>query len=189
MINRTQARKYCCEKISLIENYEQAKRDLLEVWEIHHRKEDEGYSQKELIEKGMYYGRPASELIFFTKKEHHSLHMKGKKMSEETRRKLSEVRKGIIFSEEHRRKISESKKGKKHPNYGKHRSEETRRKISEANSKSVHQIDKKTGDIIKTWPCVTEVERVLGIYRSNICKCCKGKKKSAGGYGWRYADI
>lgn len=37
------------------------------------------------------------------------------------------------LSEETKRKISESRKGEKHWNYGKHLSEETRRKISEAN--------------------------------------------------------
>ena len=50
---------------------------------------------------------------------------KGKKFSEETRRKLSESRKGKKFSEEHKRKMSEAKKGKKF-------SEEHKRKISEA---------------------------------------------------------
>lgn len=50
--------------------------------------------------------------------------------------------KGKKFSEEHRRKISESLKGKKHPLYGKpkeehpmygrHHSKETRRRISQA---------------------------------------------------------
>jgi len=56
--------------------------------------------------------------------EHASNHHKGKKRSEETRKKMSEAKKGG-FSAEHRRKLSEAKKGKK-------RSEETRRKISES---------------------------------------------------------
>ena len=62
---------------------------------------------------------------------------KGKHPSEETRKKLSEARKGIPgpnkgkkFSEETRRKLSEAKKGKIGPNKGKKLSEETRRKIS-----------------------------------------------------------
>ena len=40
--------------------------------------------------------------------------------------------KGKTSSDETRRKISESRKGKNHPNYGKHHSEETKRKIGEA---------------------------------------------------------
>jgi group I intron endonuclease len=49
---------------------------------------------------------------------------KGRKRSEESRRKMSEAAKGKVVSEETRRKISEVRKGKK-------RSEETKRKISE----------------------------------------------------------
>ena len=50
---------------------------------------------------------------------------KGKHHIEETKRKMSESRKGIFFSEEHRRKISEA-------NSRRHLSEETKRKISRA---------------------------------------------------------
>ena len=59
-------------------------------------------------------------------------------LSDETRKKMSEVKKGEnnpnygkIFSEEHKRKISEAIKGENHHNYGKTLSEETRRKIGE----------------------------------------------------------
>ena len=31
-------------------------------------------------------------------------------------------------------------------------------------------------------------EEMTGINQSNICKCCKGKVKTAGGYHWRYVD-
>lgn len=51
--------------------------------------------------------------------------IKGKKHSEETRRKISEALKGKKISKKHRRKISEAQKGKKI-------SQETKRKISEA---------------------------------------------------------
>ena len=50
---------------------------------------------------------------------------KGKVLSDETKRKISEVQKGKVFSDETKRKMSEVKKGK-------HPSEETRRKMSEA---------------------------------------------------------
>ena len=51
--------------------------------------------------------------------------------SEETRRKLSEARKGTHLSAEHRQNISESLKGRQSGMLGKHHSEETRRKLSE----------------------------------------------------------
>ena len=96
----------------------------------------------------------------------------GKHLSDETRRKMSEAHKGKKLSEEHIKKLSEAQKGEK-----------------SSLSKPVNQINKKTGEVIKTWPCAMEAQRVLGIAHGNISNCCKGKLKSAGGYVWRYADI
>ncbi len=53
--------------------------------------------------------------------------------SRETRKKMSEARKGIVYSEETKKKISEGKKGCIPWNKGKSPSEETRRKLSEVN--------------------------------------------------------
>ena len=47
-------------------------------------------------------------------------------------RKLSEANKGKKRSEETRRKLSEAHRGEKNPNFGKRFSEEHRRKLSEA---------------------------------------------------------
>tara|TARA_Y100000780_G_scaffold2566_1_gene2411 strand:+ start:378 stop:617 length:240 start_codon:yes stop_codon:yes gene_type:complete len=57
---------------------------------------------------------------------------KGRKHSEETTRKLSEIYKCRKFSEEHRRNMGESLKGKNNPMYGKYHLEEWKRKISKA---------------------------------------------------------
>ena len=65
------------------------------------------------------------EAVKDTTQTWHCHHKKGKHLSEETRKKISEAEKGRTFSEEHRKKISESNKGKK-------RSEETRIKMSAA---------------------------------------------------------
>ena len=81
----------------------------------------------------MYYKRPASELIFLPVGEHTSLHdegenhpMYGKHHSDESKKKMSEVRKGKPKTKEWRKRIGEANKGKK-------MSEEARRKVSEAN--------------------------------------------------------
>lgn len=132
MINEKKALSYCKEDISKIKNYEQAVNDTTQVWDCHHMTETWwNCSKKDLIENECYYHRKACELIFLTHAEHTRLHRKGKKLSEETRRKLSEANKGKPspnkgkhHTEETRIKISESKKGKTI-------SEETRRKISE----------------------------------------------------------
>lgn len=53
-------------------------------------------------------------------------------LSEESKRKISESRKGISIPEETRRKISRSTKGEKSAHYGKKYSKEHRRRISKA---------------------------------------------------------
>ena len=53
-------------------------------------------------------------------------------------------------------------------------------------NKSVQMLDKKTGELLATFPSITEAERVTGINQGNISTCCNGKRKSAGGYIWRY---
>ena len=132
---------------------------------------------------------------------------KGKKLSEETKKKLSEKLSGENnpnygkhFSEEHKKKLSESNKGKQvgenNPNYGKPRSEETKRKQSqamkgrkpaestlEARYKSVRNID--TGEIFKN---IKDAHLSCGLKEnaSNIQAQIKGKTKTAGGYHWEY---
>lgn len=66
----------------------------------------------------------------------------GCKCSEETRLKMSNVRKGRISnrkgvpcSEEHKRKISEANKGRISNRKGKHHSEESKRKMSESHKR------------------------------------------------------
>ena len=102
--------KYCCEDTSKIENYELAKRDNFKGWVIHHRLElvETGAvadsTKQDLRARGIYYNRPAEELIYLTKSEHQRLHRKGK----------PGPNRGKHFSEEHKRKLLESKKGKKY---------------------------------------------------------------------------
>lgn len=79
MINTKQLKKFCSEDFSLIENYAAAVADKTQTWECHHRLEDKDISRDELKTLGLYFKRPASELILLTKEEHLSLHHKGNK--------------------------------------------------------------------------------------------------------------
>ena len=128
-----------CKDYQDIENYEKAKANNFIGWECHHRLEthtpdgkrrevDIGY--KELQALGLYWHRPAEELIFLPESEHKSFR-KGKKLSAETRRKISDARKGKPKSSETRKKMSEAMKGNKHA-LGCKRSEETKKKMSES---------------------------------------------------------
>ena len=114
MINVRQAKRFCKEDISKIENYDKATADTTQTWHCHHRTEIWwNCSAKDLLENECYYHRKACELIFLTSKEHTSLHKKGKKrnpFTEEHRRKMSEAKKGKKFTEEHRKKIADAAK-------------------------------------------------------------------------------
>lgn len=137
MISEKKVKKYCKDSISKIENYEQAMADTSQVWDCHHRLElhpdhSVRFTRGSLKKLGLYYHRPASELIFLTEVEHLLLHNKGNKLSDETRRKMSAAHKGEknpfygkSHSDETRKKMSESHKGKPF-------SEETRKKMSES---------------------------------------------------------
>ena len=115
MICERTIKKFCKDDISLIENYDKAIADKTQMWHCHHRRETI-FSKSDLIEIGEYYNRPACELIFLTSLEHNRLHNLGKRLSAETRKKLSQ-----------------KKKGENNPRFGKHHSAETRKKMSEAN--------------------------------------------------------
>lgn len=67
MINFINANKFCCDDISLIENYKLAINDDTQTWHCHHRKEtDLRLTRDELVEQGKYFNVPANELIFLT---------------------------------------------------------------------------------------------------------------------------
>lgn len=150
--------KQYCKDYKNIENYEKALKDNFKGWHCHHRLETHNsdgerrlvdISYKELIALGMYYNRPAEELIFLTSREHHAF-KKGKPKSEEAKEKMREAKKGENnpmygkhHTEETRKKMREANKGENHPMYGKKHSEEAKKKIGEAhkgntNTKGMH---------------------------------------------------
>ena len=112
MISEHKTKLYCCEDISLIENYETAINSD-ELYVCHHIN---GIilnkKRNELKELGLYYNRPANELIFLTHSEHHRLHnlgennpMYGKTFSDETIQKLSESKKGKHWKLENGKRV------------------------------------------------------------------------------------
>jgi hypothetical protein len=52
--------------------------------------------------------------------------------------------------------------------------------------RKVFQIDSKTGEVIKVWNSTREPQRVMGI--CNVNSVCIGKRKTMGGFIWKYAD-
>lgn len=57
----------------------------------------------------------------------------------------------------------------------------------EKKSKSVLQLDKQL-NLINKFSSISEAERQTGIPNTNIVKCCKEERKTAGGFIWKYEN-
>lgn len=100
-------------------------------------------------------------------------HRKGKKASEETKRKMREARRG-------------TNKGINNPMYGRHETASMYGKFGKEHpaSKVVYQYDL-LGNFIKKWDCISDVQRCLNIIATHITACCNRRQKTAGGYIWK----
>ena len=54
-------------------------------------------------------------------------------------------------------------------------------------SKPVLQFDK-NGNYLNEYLSIKDAERHTGIYKENICRVCRGERKRAGGYVWKYKN-
>ena len=143
-----------CRHPELIENYDKAIADNTQTWDCHHRRE-ELYSYAELVERGEYFDVPPEDLIFLTESEHHKIDSKCKR--------VGEAHKGKKLSEEHKRKLGEVRKNRKDL------------------SKKVLCVE--TGEI---FPSTHEATRKTGIAYTSISLVCLGKRKTAGGFHWKW---
>ena len=102
--------------------------------------------------------------------KHHTKEMKEKITNNKERsKKISKSLKGHSVSDESREKISKNHadvSGSNHPRA---------RKIAQYNLNE---------ELIKIWNCISQAEKELGI--SHISNCCNGKRKTAGGFKWKY---
>ena len=44
------------------------------------------------------------------------------------------------------------------------------------------------GKFIKRWDCIADAERELKLRKNNISTCCRGKRKTAHGFIWKYPE-
>ena len=126
----------------------------------------------------------------------------GYRYSEETRRKQSEMRKGLqvgernpmfgkCHAEESKKLMSIRKKGKRSSFYGKHFSEESKQKqrdnhigrftgADNPHAKSVMCLE--TGEVFQT---LTEASRKTGVHPCSISMAINGTYKTAGKLHWK----
>lgn len=57
-------------------------------------------------------------------------------------------------------------------------------RVAKTQSTSVYCVE-----LDKVFHGIREAERQLGVDHGDISKCCKGKKKTCGGYTWRYVEV
>lgn len=118
-------KKYCPDRFTEIENYEQALADNFIGWNCHHKLGECCFTKAELKQYGLYENRTPGELIFLTNTEHARLHrskqkmtdehkrniskgVKGKRRTLETRLRISAYQKTKVFDESYRNHLSES---------------------------------------------------------------------------------
>ena len=160
-------------------------------------------SYEEACEKEIYY-------INYYKNTGHDLTNsasggnKNKKMSDETRKKMSESHKErykkykVILTDETKKKISESTKLRmqnpeeieklkiSNKRYEDSKNDEQKLKdILIQNCKSVYQYDKQM-NLINKYPSINNAAKVNNLHDANIGKCCKHKVIAVGGYIWRF---
>ena len=108
--------------------------------------------------------------------------------SEETKRKIGEASRNI--SNETRIKMGNSRRGK-------HHTEETKTKIKESlscirgsnhpHSRRIYQYDV-SGSLIRVWEYIKQIYEELNFDPSSIVRCCRHKQFTSYGYIWRYTD-
>lgn len=109
----------------------------------------------------------------------------GKNLSDEHKMKISEANKGRTswikgkhWDDEHKELLRIRSTGKKH-------SEDAKKKITESKQKPIVQYNK-NNEKIAEYASGIDAENKTGISRSHISQCCNRKRKSAGGYLWRF---
>lgn len=131
----------------------------------------------------------------------------GKRHTEESRRKMSEARKGEKaywygkqLPGDMKKKISEGKKGKKAGEdaywYGKTMPEDVRQKMSQnhadvsgANNPraTTIQMASEDGSFIREFPTIASAAEFRGCHRDTMRRYCAGRFRDQTGYVWRYA--
>ena len=156
--------KRFCKEPEKIENYEKAKADNFMGWCCHHRLETHNsdgerrlvdITADELQALGMYWYRPASELIFLTISEHRSLHTKGESNPMYGKQGYWKGKTGP-----NKGKLA----GENNPMYGKHHTLLSIQKMSEAKKGKHHSAEskKKMSDAHKGKKCSEETKKKIG---------------------------
>lgn len=158
-----------------------------------------GYNERSGGQIGAVFSDKVREKISKAQKQFYKEHpeaalriaerVRGYHHTEETRKKLSQIKTGTHFThtDEWNKKIGESNKARLLSDENLYRDTCERCRANGAKAaKPVEQLDL-LGNVIARYESAHEAERQTGIRNGNISLCCNGKGKTASGYRWRYA--
>lgn len=95
-------------------------------------------------------------------------------------------------SEETKKKLSEAHTGEKNPFYGRPLSKEHKGKIRNTRKeRDIQPVNKRPVLCIETgiiYESTAQATRELGIHNFALRRVCYGERKTAGGYHWKYVD-
>lgn len=184
--------------------YENHKFDILEIFSDNVKQESIDEKETTWIKYYLTYGFQLLNVILSGRcgrRKPHTLKTKklisekhkGKILSSETKKKISLAFKGKSLLEETKKKMSLSKLGIKKPNIakalkGRKLSKTHRDNMSKGmlgiGTKKIEQIFDE--NVVKEWASLTEASKALKINNGHISSVCRGKRKNAGGFGWKY---
>lgn len=109
---------------------------------------------------------------------------KGKKLSNESKQKIRLFRLGTHHKKETIDLFHKQRIGEGNSMYGKKR----QRNWDENKRKSIEQINLE-GNVLHTWSSIADAVKSTHINRTSINYVLKNKRKTAGGFKWRYYNI
>jgi group I intron endonuclease len=95
---------------------------------------------------------------------------------------------GLKLSKEHKKILSVSHKGKKLNSIQKEKILKILKQNHLKRRKPIIQYDK-NNNFIKEWESAQQIEKELNISHTHVGQCCKGKRKTSGGFIWKYKLI
>ena len=96
--------------------------------------------------------------------------------------------KNKVLHEDTKELMSAVRSGERHAMFGKHHQDEAKDLLRDANRKEVQQWSKDGTELIRTFASIEDATRETGADGSHICKVCKGERKTAGGFHWKFVQ-
>jgi group I intron endonuclease len=84
--------------------------------------------------------------------------------------------------------MSSVRSGEQHAMFGKHHQDEAKDLLRDANRKEVQQWSRDGSEFLRTFMSIEDASHETGADGSHICKVCKGERKTAGGFHWKFVQ-